>query len=75
MFLPLFVLAVILSAAKDPNTVPTIHTARTFSTWNRVPHLRRSLIAPKVGIERSETAFLSDPFSLAPPQRLCRSDP
>jgi hypothetical protein len=34
-------------------TVP--YFARTTKT--RVPHLRRSLIAPKVGIERSETAL------------------
>ena len=53
----LFVSAVILRAAKDSGIVRTTHTARTFQPENRVPHLRRSFIAPKVGIERSETAF------------------
>jgi hypothetical protein len=58
LFLLLPIPAVILSATqKDPGTASTAHTARTFQPENRVPHLRRSFIAPKVGIERSETAF------------------
>jgi hypothetical protein len=53
--LALFVLAVILSAAKDPGTISSTDTARTFQPKNRMPenrmpHPRDGLIVAKVGL-------------------------
>ena len=58
----LSVLAVVCSCLssraqrRTPAPLPDPYRSH-LSTRTRVPHLRRSFIAPKVGIERSETAF------------------
>jgi len=57
--LPLFVFAVILSAAKDPGTLRTAHTARTFPPSSPQP-LPNAESAAIVGAVKYPTLILSD---------------
>jgi hypothetical protein len=81
--LPLFVLAVILSAAKDPSTADATHTAGTFQPVRQ--NLPKMLARPKSGrwltthqlidlpINRLTKSILSSPLNTRKP-RIAKKD-